>query len=79
MSDLTNLFTNNSRWAASMTAQDPDFFHRLSAQQAPEYLWIGCSDSRVPANEIARQQPDDLIGTAMSPMWWATLTSTACR
>jgi carbonic anhydrase len=61
MSDLTNLFTNNSRWAASMTAQDPDFFHRLSAQQAPEYLWIGCSDSRVPANEIVGLLPGELF------------------
>ncbi len=49
---LSQLFENNREWAADMTRQDPDFFRRLSNQQAPEYLWIGCSDSRVPANQI---------------------------
>jgi carbonic anhydrase len=49
---LNQLFENNRAWAADMTRQDPDFFSRLAAQQSPEYLWIGCADSRVPANQI---------------------------
>jgi carbonic anhydrase len=49
---LSHLFDNNREWAAERTRRDPEFFERLSRQQAPEYLWIGCSDSRVPANEI---------------------------
>jgi carbonic anhydrase len=52
MEPLTALFENNRAWAADMTRQDPDFFRRLSTQQSPHYLWIGCSDSRVPANQI---------------------------
>src|SRR3982751_443866 len=49
---LTELFESNRAWAARITAQEPDFFERLSHQQNPEFLWIGCADSRVPANEI---------------------------
>ncbi len=49
---LNHLLTNNRAWAAEVTRQDPEFFERLSLQQAPHYLWIGCSDSRVPANQI---------------------------
>ena len=52
MRSLKQLFDNNRTWAADMTRQDPDFFRRLSTQQSPHYLWIGCSDSRVPANQI---------------------------
>ncbi len=52
MGDLSELFANNRVWAATMTADDPHFFERLIGAQTPEYLWIGCSDSRVPANEI---------------------------
>jgi carbonic anhydrase len=52
MQSLGHLFENNRAWAANMTQQDPEFFRRLSAQQSPRYLWIGCSDSRVPANQI---------------------------
>jgi carbonic anhydrase len=52
MRTLNHLFANNQAWAAEMTRQDPDFFERLVQQQAPQYLWIGCSDSRVPANQI---------------------------
>ncbi|MCW5853045.1 MAG: carbonate dehydratase [Anaerolineae bacterium] len=52
MNALDPLFENNRLWAAEMQAQDPDFFQRLSQQQSPDYLWIGCSDSRVPANQI---------------------------
>ena len=58
---LSNLFTNNRAWAAEMTRQDPEFFERLSRQQAPQYLWIGCSDSRVPANQIVGLLPGDLF------------------
>ncbi len=49
---LNDLLTNNRAWAAEITRQDPEFFERLSRLQAPQYLWIGCSDSRVPANQI---------------------------
>ena len=52
MADLSELFANNRAWAAAMVAGDPHFFERLIDAQTPEYLWIGCSDSRVPANEI---------------------------
>ena len=52
MGQLDHLFTQNREWAAAIRAEDPDFFLKLSQQQSPEYLWIGCSDSRVPANEI---------------------------
>jgi carbonic anhydrase len=50
--DLAELFENNRAWAADMVAHDPEFFSGLADRQAPEYLWIGCSDSRVPANQI---------------------------
>jgi len=49
---LPHLFENNRKWSSKTTQADPTFFQKLSQQQSPEYLWIGCSDSRVPANEI---------------------------
>lgn len=58
---LDHLKENNRRWAARKVAQDAAFFHRLEGQQAPEYLWIGCSDSRVPANEIVDLDPGELF------------------
>jgi carbonic anhydrase len=58
---LKQLFDNNRAWAAEMTRQDPEFFSRLSSQQAPQYLWIGCADSRVPANEIVGLLPGELL------------------
>ena len=58
---LDNLKANNRNWAARKTAVDPSFFTRLATQQAPEYLWIGCSDSRVPANEIVDLDPGELF------------------
>lgn len=58
---LNDLFANNRAWATRMTRQDPDFFTRLSSQQAPQYLWIGCADSRVPANEIVGLAPGELF------------------
>src|SRR3954447_8432450 len=57
MSALDHLFANNRAWSAEMTRQDPQFFTRLSRQHAPEYLWIGCSDSRAPANQIVGLLP----------------------
>ncbi|TPW15911.1 MAG: carbonic anhydrase [Halothiobacillaceae bacterium] len=50
--ELEHLFHKNRQWADEIKAQDPEFFAKLSRQQAPDYLWIGCADSRVPANEI---------------------------
>ena len=61
MPKLSDLFDNNQRWAAARARQDPEFFSRLVAQQAPAYLWIGCSDSRVPANEIVDLPPGELF------------------
>lgn len=61
MTDIKNLFENNRRWAARMVGADPDFFQRLVHQQSPKYLWIGCSDSRVPANQIVGLLPGDLF------------------
>jgi carbonic anhydrase len=61
MKVLKHLFENNRRWASQQTQSDPDFFNRLLKQQSPEYLWIGCSDSRVPANEIVGLMPGELF------------------
>jgi carbonic anhydrase len=58
---LDNLKANNRAWAQRILAADPDFFKRLARQQAPEYLWIGCADSRVPANEIVDLDPGELF------------------
>jgi carbonic anhydrase len=58
---LDHLKANNRAWAARKIAADADFFKRLERQQAPEYLWIGCSDSRVPANEIVGLDPGELF------------------
>jgi carbonic anhydrase len=61
MNPLTKLLANNQAWAARRVKDDPQFFTRLAGQQAPEYLWVGCSDSRVPANEIVGLQPGELF------------------
>ena len=58
---LSHLFDNNRRWAEAIKQKTPDFFAQLSEQQAPEYLWIGCSDSRVPANEIVGLLPGEIF------------------
>jgi len=61
MNTLEHLFEKNKAWAARILQQDPEFFVKLSRQQTPEYLWIGCSDSRVPANEIVGLLPGELF------------------
>ncbi|HSN40916.1 MAG TPA: carbonate dehydratase [Burkholderiales bacterium] len=61
MKTLPQLFASNRDWAEKMTRHDPEFFERLSRQQAPEYMWIGCSDSRVPANEIVGMLPGEMF------------------
>jgi len=61
MHQLDDLLENNRRWASARLAATPDFFARLAAQQAPKFLWIGCSDSRVPANEIVGLLPGELF------------------
>jgi len=58
---LGKLFENNRKWAADSVRDDPDFFTRLASQQAPQYLWIGCSDSRVPANQIVGLAPGEMF------------------
>jgi carbonic anhydrase len=61
METLKHLLDNNRRWADAVTATDPTFFSGLSGQQSPEYLWIGCSDSRVPANQITDLAPGEIF------------------
>ncbi|MEI6438982.1 MAG: carbonic anhydrase [Alphaproteobacteria bacterium] len=58
---LEDLKANNRRWAAAKLAVDPGFFQRLAGQQSPEFLWIGCADSRVPANDIVGLDPGELF------------------
>ncbi len=60
-SHLDELFSNNRQWAAKVTKEDPEFFSTLSKQQKPEYLWIGCADSRVPANQIVDLLPGEVF------------------
>ena len=61
MPDLSRLIENNRAWSAEMRVREPDFFAGLSRQQAPQYLWIGCSDSRVPANQIVGLLPGEMF------------------
>lgn len=61
MQYLPHLFENNRAWVEEMTGRDPDFFRRLATIQSPKYLWIGCSDSRVPANQITGLQPGEVF------------------
>lgn len=57
---LKSLLENNARWSADFTQRDAEFFSRLVRQQRPEYLWIGCSDARVPANDIVGLLPGEI-------------------
>ena len=61
MECLTQLLENNRNWAAEISANDPNFFHKLAGQHSPQYLWIGCSDSRVPANQIIGLAPGEIF------------------
>src|SRR5258708_35413729 len=61
MTQLPDLFSNNRKWSEGIKRREPGFFDRLARQQAPRYLWIGCSDSRVPANEIVGLAPGELF------------------
>lgn len=61
MSDITQLLQNNKQWSQELKSSDPEFFNKLSKRQKPEYLWIGCSDSRVPANQIVGLIPGDIF------------------
>ncbi|PCH62992.1 MAG: carbonate dehydratase [SAR86 cluster bacterium] len=61
MNNLNHLFENNRAWAKEVKEKQPDFFTQLSKQQDPEYLWIGCSDSRVPANQIVNLPPGEVF------------------
>lgn len=61
MKKLDYLFEKNRNWASKIKKDDPDFFNKLSKQQEPEYLWIGCSDSRVPANQIVDLMPGEIF------------------
>jgi carbonic anhydrase len=59
--DIDRLFANNTQWVGEVNQRDSSFFSNLSAQQKPEYLWIGCSDSRVPANELVKMAPGTIF------------------
>jgi carbonic anhydrase len=59
--DLQELFESNRRWAERITAREPGFFSRLLVQQSPQYMWIGCADSRVPANELVDLAPGEMF------------------
>jgi carbonic anhydrase len=61
LATLKHLFDQNLKWATAIKEKDPDFFLRLSRQQKPQYLWIGCSDSRVPANQIVGMPPGEIF------------------
>jgi carbonic anhydrase len=61
MPDIKDLFQNNRAWSNNIKSRDPQFFEKLAAQQSPEYLWIGCADSRVPANEIIGLLPGEVF------------------
>lgn len=61
MSTIDHLFINNQAWAEKIRKQNPDFFEQLSKQQSPDYLWIGCSDSRVPANQLMGLAPGEVF------------------
>lgn len=61
MSDIKQLLKNNENWSEELKSSDPEFFNKLSERQKPEYLWIGCSDSRVPANQIVGLIPGDIF------------------
>ncbi|MGB0937729.1 MAG: carbonate dehydratase [Colwellia sp.] len=61
MNNIKHLLDNNKKWAEKINQENPDFFESLSKQQTPKYLWIGCSDSRVPANELLGMQPGEVF------------------
>src|SRR5699024_5522003 len=61
MKSIEDLLTNNKRWSQRISEEDPSFFQRLSKTQKPKFLWIGCSDSRVPAEELTGLEPGDLF------------------
>lgn len=61
LASYNQLFHNNKKWVQKKVTEDPEYFHKLSAGQQPDYLWIGCSDSRVPANEITGTEPGEMF------------------
>jgi len=61
MGQIPQLFENNRKWAEDRLKENPDFFNKLASQQAPRYLWIGCADSRVPANQICGLDPGEVF------------------
>ena len=87
MTGLEELFARNRAWAAAMVAGDPEFFSGLAEQQSPTYVWIGCSDSRVPANQIIGLQPGDVfvhrnvgnvvVHTDLNCLWCCSTRSTS--
>src|SRR6185295_11299836 len=61
LASYNQLFHNNQIWVQKKLMEDPDYFHKLGKGQQPDYLWIGCSDSRVPANEITGTEPGEMF------------------
>jgi len=72
MVSTEKLLQANKTWAAEIKAIDPEYFERLSQLQTPGFLWIGCSDSRVPADKITGTQPGEISSIATSPIWSST-------
>lgn len=72
MQSYKTLLSNNKQWAGKQMEIDSNFFEGLSKGQSPEYLWIGCSDSRVPANEITGTRPGEMLCTVILPTWLCT-------
>lgn len=69
MNDIDTLISNNALWSKMLVEEDPGFFATLSQAQKPRFLWIGCSDSRVPAERLTGLEPMNCSFTAMSPIW----------
>ena len=68
---IEQLFVHNKEWASRMECERPGFFTGLMSQQKPKYMWIGCSDSRVPANQITGLEPVRSLCTATWLTWWS--------
>jgi carbonic anhydrase len=73
VAELTRLFENNRAWASAQLASNPHFFEQLAGQQAPKFLWIGCSDSRVPANQITGLRPGERPSATSANLCIATI------
>ncbi|MGU0016310.1 carbonic anhydrase [Escherichia coli] len=74
MKDIDTLISNNALWSKMLVEEDPGFFEKLAQAQKPRFLWIGCSDSRVPAERLTGLEPGDSLFTVMLLTWSFTPT-----